>query len=214
MPFPDVVTTSSRPTLPNVTGSSTVEDAGPTQSRINKHTEGRREDREEFHARFSNTGASSTSSLPALRSSGRTPYVADSSNINYLIREFGYPYQNATDIPPIEEYLHKAMLEWLGPPTIEHVEGLRTSTIGRLKIEGAFDLPSGYISTALINAFFQHPFPSLSIIERSDLMKNIETGTVSHLLLNAIYMVATIYCSDSVIDEAGFAAQPHFLQSS
>ncbi|KAJ5289720.1 Dihydrofolate reductase [Penicillium atrosanguineum] len=207
LPFADVLTTSTQPVLPNVPASSTVGDAGPTHSRINERLDSRREHHEGPHVRLSDTGTGSMSSLPALRSSGRTPYVTDPSNINYLIREFGYPGQNATDVLPIEEYLRRAMLEWLGSPTIEHVEGLRSSTIGRLKNEGAFDLPSGDISAALLNAFFQHPFPSLSVIERSDFMKSIETGTVPHLLLNAIYMVATIYCPDSVIDEAGFATR-------
>ncbi|KAJ5132052.1 fungal-specific transcription factor domain-containing protein [Penicillium atrosanguineum] len=207
LPFADVLTTSTQPVLPNVPASSTVGDAGPTHSRINERLDSRREHHEGPHVRLSDTGTGSMSSLPALRSSGRTPYVTDPSNINYLIREFGYPGQNATDVLPIEEYLRRAMLEWLGSPTIELVEGLRSSTIGRLKNEGAFDLPSGDISAALLNAFFQHPFPSLSVIERSDFMKSIETGTVSHLLLNAIYMVATIYCPDSVIDEAGFATR-------
>ena len=32
-------------------------------------------------------------------------------------------------------------------------------------------------------------------------------GTASHLLLNAIYMVATIYCPNSLIHEAGFPSR-------
>lgn len=202
-----MLTTSTQPALPNVRGSSAVEDSGPTYPRINERAGSRQEDHGGSHARFTDTESSVMPSLPALRSSGQTPYVGDSSNINYLIREFGYPHQNTTDVPPIEEYLHRAMLAWLDPPTRQSIEGLRHFTIGRLKNEGAFDLPSEEISNALLNVFFQHPFPSMPMIERSDFMKSIETGTVSHLLLNAIYMVATIYCPDSVIHEAGFESR-------
>lgn len=201
LPVADVVTTpTQQPVSQNVRGSSTI--------RITEPDGGRQEGYEGLlHARLANTEPSSTSSLPALRSSGKTPYVVDSSNINYLIREFGLPYQNATDARPIEEYLHRAMLERLEQPTIQYIEGRRSFTIRRLKNEGAFDLPSGDISTALLKIFFRHPFPSLSIIDQSDFIKSIEEGTVSHLLLNAMYMVATIYCPDSLIHEAGFVSR-------
>jgi hypothetical protein len=180
---------------------------GSTTLRITESTGSRREGHEGLHARPANTESSSRASLPALRSSGKTPYVVDSSNINYLIREFGLPDQNASDAPPIEEYLHRAMLERLDQPTIQYIEGRRSFTIRRLKNEGAFDLPAGDITTALLQVFFQHGFHSLSITDRSDFMKSIEVGTVSHLLLNAMCMVATLYCPDSLIHEAGFVSR-------
>lgn len=130
--------------------------------------------------------------------------MVDSSNINYLIREFGLP---STDSRPIEEYLHRAMLERLDQPTVQYIERRRSFVFRRLKDEGCFDLPVEHISTALLDIFFRHPFPSLSVIDRSDFMKSVETGTVSHLLLNAMYMVATIYCPDSLIHEAGFVSR-------
>ncbi|KAH8690573.1 fungal-specific transcription factor domain-containing protein [Talaromyces proteolyticus] len=207
LPVADVLTTSTQSVSPNLRGSSTIRASGPTHSRFTGFVGSRQEGHEKLRTRLTDTESSLTSPLPALRSCGKTPYVADSSNINYLIREFGLPYQNTTDAPSIEEYLHRAMLERLDQPTIQYIEGRRSFTVGRLKNEGAFDLPPKEISSALLNVFFQHPFPSLPIIERSDFMKSIETGTVSHLLLNAIYMVATIYCPDSIIYEAGFVSR-------
>jgi hypothetical protein len=99
------------------------------------------------------------------------------------------------------------MMKWIDLPTKKHIQILRESTIGRLNSDGSFDLPPEDISTTLLSVFFQHAFPLIPIIDQEDFMKSIETGSVSHLLLNAIYMVATVYCSEPVIRETGFASR-------
>ncbi|KAJ5663310.1 fungal-specific transcription factor domain-containing protein [Penicillium longicatenatum] len=195
LPLNDLYTTSHKLTLPTVKVLPVAGDPNPTHA-INEHA--RR--REDCDVRLPDLESSSRVSLPAPRLTGRTSYVADSSNINYLIREFGHPDQNSTNVPPIEEYLHRAMMK-------KHIQNLRESTIGRLNSDGSFDLPPEDISTTLLSVFFQHAFPLIPIIDQEDFMKSIETGSVSHLLLNAIYMVATIYCPEPVIRETGFASR-------
>ncbi|KAJ5289026.1 fungal-specific transcription factor domain-containing protein [Penicillium angulare] len=138
----------------------------------------------------------------------QTPYMVDPSNISYLIREFGHPQEASnTEGRPIGEYLHKAMLDTLDQPTVQHIDNSRNFTIERLKRQGAFDLPAPGIVSPLLDTFFQHSFPSIPILDKSEFMTKIEANTCSPLLLNAIFMVATIYCPGSLISEAGFVSR-------
>ncbi|OQD90866.1 hypothetical protein PENANT_c001G06735 [Penicillium antarcticum] len=68
-------------------------------------------------------------------------------------------------------------------------------------------MPSPEISHALLDAYFHHSFAALPILDRSIFLGTLQQGSFSHLLLNAIYLAATIYCSDSVIADAGFPSR-------
>lgn len=145
--------------------------------------------------------------FPALGPSGKTPYVGDSSNLNYLIQQFGNPFGGTTDVRPLQDHLHGAMLGRLGRSTTQEIERIHISTIERLKDQGAFDLPSQETSQALLDAYFHFSLAALPILDRSRFLVSLEEGKFSHLLLNAIYLAATIYCSDSVIADAGFGSR-------
>ncbi|OQE14788.1 hypothetical protein PENFLA_c035G09283 [Penicillium flavigenum] len=145
--------------------------------------------------------------FPALGPSGKTPYVGDSFNLNYLVQQFGNPFGGTTDVSPLQDHLHAAMLARLGKPTTQEIERLHISTIERLKDQGAFDLPPQETSQALLDAYFHFSLAALPILDRSRFLVSLEEGKFSHLLLNAIYLAATIYCSDSVIADAGFVSR-------
>ncbi|KAJ5836516.1 Transcription factor [Penicillium robsamsonii] len=145
--------------------------------------------------------------FPALGPSGKTPYVGDSSNLNYLVQQFGNPFGVSTDVRPLQDHLHGSMLARLGSSTTSKIEEMRTSTTERLKYQGAFDLPSQETSQALLDAYFHFSLAALPIIDESRFLVTLEEGKCSHLLLNAIYLAATIYCSDSVIANAGFVSR-------
>jgi hypothetical protein len=99
------------------------------------------------------------------------------------------------------------MLARLGRSTTQEIERLHKSTIENLKEQGAFDLPSPETSQALLDAYFHYSLPALPILDRSRFLVTLEEGSFSHLLLNAIYLAATSYCSDSVIADAGFPSR-------
>ncbi|OJJ29669.1 hypothetical protein ASPWEDRAFT_121776 [Aspergillus wentii DTO 134E9] len=145
--------------------------------------------------------------FPALGPSGKTPYIGDSSNLNYLIQQFGNPFRVTTDTRPLEDHLHGAMLARLGSSTAQHMERLHTSAVQSLLNEGVFDLPPTEISDSLVDVYFQYSFPSLPVLDRSAFLAAREEGTVSRLLLNAVYLAASIYCSDSLVAAAGFASR-------
>lgn len=98
------------------------------------------------------------------------------------------------------------MLARLGRPTTQEIEKLHISTIERIKNQGAFDLPSQETSQALLDCYF-HFSLAAPILDKSRFLVTLEEGKSSHLLLNAIYLAATINCSDSVIAGAGFVSR-------
>lgn len=145
--------------------------------------------------------------FPALGPSGETPYVGDSSNLNYLVQQFGNPFGGTTDVRPLQDHLHGAMLARLGRPTTQEIERLRISTSESLQNQGAFDLPSQETSQALLDAYFHFSLAALPILDRSRFLASLQEGKFSHLLLNAIYLATTVYCSDSVIADSGFVSR-------
>jgi hypothetical protein len=99
------------------------------------------------------------------------------------------------------------MLARVGRSTTQEIERHHKSTIENLKKQGAFDLPSPETSQALLGAYFHYSLAALPILDRSRFLVTLEEGSFSHLLLNAIYLAATSYCSDSVIADAGFPSR-------
>jgi Fungal specific transcription factor domain. len=145
--------------------------------------------------------------FPALGPSGKTPYVGDTSNLNYLVQQFGNPFGGTTDVRPLQDHLHGAMLARLGRPTTQEIERLRISTSESLNSQGAFDLPSQETSQALLDAYFHFSLAALPILDWPSFLVSLSEGKFSHLLLNTIYIAATVYCSDSVIADAGFVSR-------
>lgn len=144
--------------------------------------------------------------FPAHGPSGRTPYVGDSSNLNYLVQQFGDLF-GGTDARPLQDHLHGALLTRLGKSTKQKIEHLQASTIDNLHQQGAFDLPSQETSQALLDAYFNYSLAALPVLDRSRFLTAIQDGSFSHLLLNSVYLNASIYCSDAVISEAGFESR-------
>ncbi|KAJ5543260.1 transcriptional regulator family: Fungal Specific TF [Penicillium sp. DV-2018c] len=195
LPLPPKGSESSRRISP--AASQTVSQEGATNSApclATPHVQDTREQR-------------SQPCFPALESSGKIPYVVDSSNLNYLIQQFGNPFGGTADARRIQDHLQGAMLARVGLATSQQIEELRISGIAHLKSKGAFDLPPQETSRALLDAYFHYSHASLPILDRSRFLADIEKGSFSHLLLNAVYLTATVYCSDSVIAIAGFASR-------
>lgn len=112
-----------------------------------------------------------------------------------------------TDVCPLQDQLQGALLARLGKSTTQEIERFHTSTLEHLQVQGIFDLPSQETSQALLDAYFHHSLAALPILDRLRFLVTLEEGSFSHLLLNAVYLAATIYCSDSIIARAGFVSR-------
>ncbi|KAL4913060.1 hypothetical protein BDW62DRAFT_214567 [Aspergillus aurantiobrunneus] len=126
--------------------------------------------------------------FPALGHNGKTPYIGDSSNLNYLIQQCGNPFRTTADTRPLEDLLQEAMLARLGKPTAQHIERLHTAD-------------------SLVDTYFRCSFPAMPVLDKLEFLEALQQGTVSRLLLNAVYLAASLYCSDSVIAAAGFTSR-------
>ena len=133
--------------------------------------------------------------------------MTDSSNLNYIIRELGNPFQSTADSRTIYDHLHRATVSQLDNPTIQHIESLHSSNLSRLKDEGALDLPSKQVGRILVDVFFEYVLHCYPILNCFEFLEFFEADKISLLLLNAIYLAATIYCPDSVIADCGFASK-------
>ncbi|KAJ5600742.1 hypothetical protein N7450_001809 [Penicillium hetheringtonii] len=145
--------------------------------------------------------------FPSLNPSGITPYVGDASNLNYLIQQFGNPFRGTADIHPLEDRLQAAMLNRLGLSTTKELDRINTYTTERLRLEGAFEVPSQETSRALLHSYFDHSLASLPVIDRTRFLHSLENNSTSRLLLNAVYLAGTSYCSEEIISAAGFPSR-------
>lgn len=139
---------------------------------------------------------------------GQPPYMVDPSNINYLLRQFGHPRDGRpSSTQSIEEYLYRAMIERFDQSTVHSIQNLRSQTFDRLVSQGAFYLPPYETKLALLDVFFNSCFSYMPILDKQELTQNTINGVVSSLLLNSVFMVATIYSPDSLIAKAGFSSR-------
>lgn len=146
--------------------------------------------------------------FPVIEPNRTTAYVGDASNLNYLIQEFGNPLVvNANDSTPLQARLHGAMVDRMGQSTVREIEKYKAIKYENLQRQRTYDIPSQKTSRALLDAYLGDSLAALPILDTSRFFTSLDNGSVSPLLLNAIYLAATIYCSDSVITEAGFPSR-------
>jgi hypothetical protein len=70
------------------------------------------------------------------------------------------------------------------------VDKLLPEHVAYLRANGAFSLPPLHIQKALIRAYFHHVYPAAPILDTARFLSDFEQGTVSLLLLWAIFMAA------------------------
>lgn len=70
---------------------------------------------------------------------------------------------------------------------------------------GAFSVPERKISDQLVKTFSDYVFPIFPIFDSADFLLQYDTGRLSLLSLNAVYLLAVTLCSDDLIAQAGFS---------
>lgn len=131
-------------------------------------------------------------------------YMGDSSNMKYLVEELGDPFVNSTDKTLWGEHLHRSLTQRLGAATQTALRDIRREEIDRLRDIGALDALDIRLSDDLIGVFFDHSFPFFPIFDKEDFLEVHRAGRSSLLILNAVYSMAAIHCSDSLVERLGF----------
>ncbi|KAJ6782325.1 hypothetical protein PWT90_10942 [Aphanocladium album] len=95
-----------------------------------------------------------------------------------------------------------------GPATFKYnvspaLEALRNQP------DGPFTLPPGHVITSLLTAYFQWFHPFCPIVDEQDVWQQLETGSLSTLLLQSLLLIGACHCDESVLSDAqlGSASQ-------
>jgi hypothetical protein len=138
---------------------------------------------------------------------GKVVYMGDSANLKYVLHEVGDPFKSAKKPPFWGDNLQRSMLEKLGRPTQSAIQSLHTEEEKYLRNNGVFQLPSKEISDELVNNFQKYSLPAFPIFLWEEFMAKYNSGSISPLILNAVYMVATFHCPESVLRNAAFPSR-------
>ncbi|KAL2823259.1 fungal-specific transcription factor domain-containing protein [Aspergillus cavernicola] len=133
--------------------------------------------------------------------------MGDSANFKYVLHEVGDPFTSARQSRFWGDNLQKSLLERLDRSTHSTIQTLHAEEADHLRNAGAFDLPRKDISDALLDVFLTLSFPAFPIFVWNDFMGKYRSGSVSLLLLNAVYMMATFHCPESLLYDAGLASR-------
>ncbi|KAL2838380.1 fungal-specific transcription factor domain-containing protein [Aspergillus pseudoustus] len=149
---------------------------------------------------------------------GKVVYMGDSANFKYVLHEVGDPFStdssggasaSARHSRFWGDTLQKSMLDRLDRYTQSAIHNLRAEDEEILRSAGAFALPRKDLSDALVDVFMRRSFPAFPLFPHDDFMYKYTDGSLSPLLLSAVYMVATFHAPETLLHEAGFASRYH-----
>jgi len=149
---------------------------------------------------------------------GKVVYMGDSANFKYVLHEVGDPFStdssggasvSARHSRFWGDTLQKSMLDRLDRYTQSAIHNLRAEDEESLRSAGAFALPRKDLSDALVDVFMRCSFPAFPLFPHDDFMHKYTDGSLSPLLLSAVYMVATFHAPVALLHEAGFASRYH-----
>ncbi|EXJ92095.1 hypothetical protein A1O3_00645 [Capronia epimyces CBS 606.96] len=105
------------------------------------------------------------------------------------------------------ETLHHFAAKGLDPDTQRFLHESRQHDFEQLHRLGAFVKPPDEFSDALLHSFFRYVHPVHPILCRSKVLESYQSGQLSPLLLNAIYLVGVSHVPEAVYKAAGFKSR-------
>ena len=140
--------------------------------------------------------------------SAKVVYMGDSGNMKYVINEVGDPFKNTAVHNRLwGDNLQSYTSEKLGSATRTSLKALHVEDEQHLRNLGAFTFPEKRVSDALLDTFFECSYPVLPVFNHHEFMAQYEAGQVSPLVLNSVYFMAAVHCSESLLQELGYASR-------
>lgn len=171
-------------------GSSEIEENG-------------KEGSEMLYARLSESHVSPASSTKSV--GRRVVYLGESFPLTYLMHEVIGPQSDFESASPPK-------LQYSVPPGVDdkardlgHDTRLEQEEIGFLEWRGALSILEKSISARFVRIFFEQVHPAFPIFDRAEFAVLYNTGKLSLLTLQAVYLLAATLCEESLIQEAGFS---------
>lgn len=137
----------------------------------------------------------------------RVVYMGDSSNMKYLVSEVGDPFKHFGRSRLWGDHLQQSLLNRLTPATQSKLAALRSNTDQYLRDLGAHDLPDTSLGEELIDVFFDRAYAFLPIFDKADFMSTYKVGKASLLVMNALYCVSAIHCSEELLQRLGYESR-------
>ncbi|KAF9895168.1 hypothetical protein FE257_000070 [Aspergillus nanangensis] len=131
-------------------------------------------------------------------------YMGDSANFKYVLHELGDPFNGSKQQRFWGDHLQRSLHERLNASTRAAIESTKLAEEKQMRDAAVFDTPSPKISDTLIHTFRRYSYPVFPIFHWEDFVSKLDSHTVSPLLLNAVYLMGTFHCPESVLHEAGF----------
>ncbi|KEF62037.1 uncharacterized protein A1O9_00009 [Exophiala aquamarina CBS 119918] len=119
--------------------------------------------------------------------------------MKYLIHEVGDPFKNFGRSRLWGDNLQQSLMDRISPSSRSKLTALRTVDEEHLRRIGAFDFPDPALSGELIEAFFNQGYPFFPIFHRTEFFSAYGRNRISPLVLNALFCVSAIHCSEDLI---------------
>ncbi|KIW13926.1 hypothetical protein PV08_06707 [Exophiala spinifera] len=124
--------------------------------------------------------------------------------MKYLIHEVGDPFKNFGRSRLWGDHLQQSLVDRLSSTTRSKLDALRTADEEHLRRIGALDWPEVALSQELIDVFFDYVYPFFPIFDKTEFSSAYERDHISPLVLNALFCVSTIHCSEDLIKSLGY----------
>ncbi|KAF5624645.1 Purine-cytosine permease FCY2 [Fusarium tjaetaba] len=138
------------------------------------------------------------------RASERVIYIGDSANYQYVLHEVGDPFKGSDQNKYWIENLQRSMLDQIGSSTQDALQQIRSEDDERLRDQGVFQYPEKPIRDELIRVFFDYSCLACPIFYQVEFMRLYKADSLSPLILNAVFFMATLHCSEALLAGMGF----------
>lgn len=177
----------------------------PTTSSLLDESTNERQNRNEgpemLYARLAESGSDAES--PGFSTeNARSYYMGDSFSLAFIVRSLSGPSARQTGLK-----LHYAIPDTVAEHAQNAAEGLKDSdpaTLAYLNMSGALTLPPQAVSDELVSLFFECVHPAYPVFDRQEFCALYQQSKASLLVLQTIYFLSSIICSEDALKRAGF----------
>ncbi|RTE70314.1 hypothetical protein BHE90_015293 [Fusarium euwallaceae] len=146
---------------------------------------------------------STAAARAATADGGGTMYLGEASSLTYVVKTVCSPSGDETE-PTRVHYPVPPSVRDAGAQELDLAAFLDHHVLALLRARGALTLPSKDVSDALVQTFFRSFHPAYPVFDREAFEAQYWRGTMSLLVLQAVYFVAACVCDDDILKKAGF----------
>lgn len=139
----------------------------------------------------------------------RMIYLVEPLNLLYVVREERKVDVSGSPAPtkvhfPVSEHIQQTAKNI--PYEARNIE-FQEKELELLQWKGVFTTPHDSIADRLLQTYFETFHPNYPIVNRGEFSSQLETNSVSLLVLHAIFFIAVTHCESSLIIDAGFPSR-------